>query len=83
MKTWVYKHYKWKNYKVIGLALNSETREKLVLYNCLYDTPELTKEYWATPFFVRPYDNFIEKININWKMVNRFTYIWNKKYNDI
>lgn len=83
MKLWVYKHYKWKNYKVIWVALNTETREKMVLYKCLYDTPELTKEYWNEPFFVRPYNNFIEKVDIDWKKVKKFNYIWDKKYEDI
>jgi hypothetical protein len=83
MKLWIYKHYKWKNYEVVWLALNTETREKMVLYKCLYDTPELTFEYWKEPFFVRPYNNFNEIIIINNKKIKKFNYIWNKKYEDI
>lgn len=83
MKIWTYKHYKWKMYNVLWLTLHSETREKLVLYKCLYEVNNLWKEYWSDPYFVRPYDNFNEKILIDWKQISRFEYIWNKKYETI
>ena len=76
MKTWKYKHYKWKNYEVFWIALHSETREKLVVYKCLYDIPELKEEFWENPFFVRPYEMFNEQIKYEWKKVKRFEYIW-------
>ena len=80
MQTWIYKHYKWKLYEVLWLAMNSETREKLVVYKCLYETPELYEEFWNNPFFVRPYDMFLENVNIDWKIIPRFKYIWNETY---
>lgn len=83
MKLWIYRHYKWKLYEVIWLALHTETQEKLVLYNALYDTPNLISDFWKKPFFVRPYWMFNDKIKINWKVSPRFTYIWNNKYEDI
>ena len=77
MKKWIYRHYKWKKYEVCGLALHSETREKLVLYKCLYDTPELLEEFWEAPFFVRPFDMFNAKIEFEGSLVERFQYIGN------
>ena len=65
MKTWIYKHYKWKLYKVIWTCLHTETEEKLVLYKALYDIPELEEEFWKDPFFVRPYDMFFEDVEID------------------
>jgi len=76
MKNWKYKHYKWKFYEVFGIALHSETREKLVLYKCLYETPELLKEFWEDPFFVRPYKMFNEELKFEGKIVKRFEFIW-------
>lgn len=78
MKNWKYKHYKWKMYEVFGIALHSETIEKLVVYKCLYETPELDKELWQNPFFVRPFQMFNEDIEFEWKIVKRFKFIWIK-----
>lgn len=83
MKTGTYKHYKWKMYNVIWLTLHSETRETFVLYKCLYDVTTLWKEFWSDPYFVRPYNNFNEEVDINWEKVKRFKYIWNEKYENI
>ena len=76
MQKWKYRHYKWEFYEVLWIALHSETWEKFVVYKCLYETPELIKEFWEAPFFVRPYDMFYEEIDINWKKVKRFEFIW-------
>jgi len=75
MKKGIYQHYKWKKYEVFWVALHSETREKLVLYKCLYEISELIEEIWEEPFFVRPFDMFNEKIEFEWKLVERFKYI--------
>lgn len=48
----IYRHYKNKNYRVLGTARHSETLEDLVLYECLYAN-ELG-QVW-----VRPRENFL------------------------
>ena len=67
MKLGVYKHYKGKLYKVIGVAIHSETLEKLVVYQAMYGK----KKFW-----VRPEKMFNEKILSDGKKIKRF-----KKYN--
>jgi len=49
----VYRHFKGKEYLVVGVAVHSETREEFVVYRPLYDTYELT---------VRPKTMFTEDI---------------------
>ncbi len=40
-----YRHYKGKDYEVIGLATHSETEEQLVVYRTLYGNFDL----WVRP----------------------------------
>jgi hypothetical protein len=61
-----YRHYKGKEYKVIGIANHSETLEKLVIYQALYGK----KELW-----VRPLKMFTEQIEVDGKIRPRFEYI--------
>lgn len=61
----LYKHYKGKVYKVIGIATHSETLEKLVVYKATYQ-----KE--GENLWVRPLSMFAETVLIDGKMVNRF-----------
>ncbi len=61
-----YKHYKGKEYQIIGVALHSETLEEVVVYRKLYDDYGLR---------VRPYSMFIENVVVDGKTVPRFTYI--------
>ena len=61
----VVRHYKNnQTYQVIGVALQTETNEKLVVYKPLY-----TSEY---ELFARPYGMFVEAISHNGCMVQRF-----------
>ncbi len=51
-----YRHYKGKEYEVIGIARHSETHEELVVYRALYDTPE----FGDRALWVRPLGSFTE-----------------------
>ena len=59
-----YRHYKGKDYQVIGTARHSETEEWLVVYRCLYGDHSL---------WVRPLDMFLESVEVAGKQVPRFT----------
>lgn len=67
-----YKHYKGQLYEVVNVCMHSETREKMVLYYPLYDCPELVEEYGDKPMFVRPYNMFMETVNVGGETVPRF-----------
>ena len=66
-----YRHYKGKEYEVLGVGNHSETLEKLVIYRALYDSEEFgSKAIWA-----RPYEIFMDTKNIDGREVKRFEYI--------
>lgn len=50
----IYRHFKGDYYLVEGIATNSETNEKYVVYRALYDNLEL---------YVRPLSMFIDKVD--------------------
>lgn len=63
----IYKHYKGKRYRVIGIASHTETGEKMVIYQALYGD----YGYW-----VRPLEMWLEMVKIDEnKEVPRFRYI--------
>jgi hypothetical protein len=66
-----YKHYKGKEYKVIGIATHSETLEEMVIYEALYEI----EGKGFNSLWVRPKKMFEEKIELNGTMVNRFQYL--------
>lgn len=66
MKLGKYKHYKGKEYEVIGVAKHSETQEELVVYKALYGEGGL---------WVRPLNMFLEEVEVDGKKVPRFKYI--------
>ncbi len=61
-----YRHYKGKEYHVIGCAKHSETEEELVVYRALYGERGL---------WVRPVAMFLEDIVVAGKLVKRFEFI--------
>lgn len=64
-----YRHYKGRDYKVIGVARHSETEEPLVVYRCLYGDYSL---------WVRPLSMFFETVNLAGEQVPRFIRIEDK-----
>lgn len=52
----IYLHYKNKKYKIIGVAVHSETLEELVVYEALYQND--LGQMW-----VRPKKMFLEEID--------------------
>ncbi len=59
----LYRHYKGKDYSVVGFARHSETKETMVLYVPLYGDGG----YW-----VRPLAMFTEMVTVDGKQVPRF-----------
>ncbi len=66
-----YKHFKGKEYQVIGVARHSEDLSELVIYQALYESEDFGKEaLWA-----RPIEMFLGTKNIDEKEIKRFEYI--------
>ena len=71
LKLGKYKHFKGKNYEVIGMVHHSETLEELVLYKALYES----HEFGENALWVRPKAMFLEDVLVNGNKVPRFQYI--------
>lgn len=61
-----YRHYKGKDYQVLGVATHSETGESLVVYRCLYGDYDL---------WVRPLAMFTENVTLAGESLPRFRYL--------
>ena len=59
-----YRHYKGKDYEVLGVARHSETEELMVVYRCLYGDFGL---------WVRPLEMFQESVEVAGRIVPRFS----------
>lgn len=66
IKLGIYKHYKGKEYRVLGIATHSETLEKMVVYQALYGTYGI---------WVRPINMWNEVVEVNGQQVKRFDFI--------
>ena len=61
-----YRHFKGKEYEVLGVARHSETEKELVVYRALYGDFSL---------WVRPVSMWNETVERDGKTFRRFTYI--------
>jgi hypothetical protein len=61
-----YRHFKGKEYEVIGLAKHSETLEEMVVYRALYGEGGI---------WVRPASMWEEEVEKDGKKYKRFTFI--------
>ena len=61
-----YRHYKGHEYTVIGIARHSETMEELVIYR---------QEYGDNALWVRPKQMFLEAVEVDGKILQRFEYL--------
>lgn len=50
----IYKHFKGDYYLVENIAIHSESKEKYVVYRCLYGDNEL---------YIRPYSMFLSEVD--------------------
>ncbi|OGF20691.1 hypothetical protein A2316_02815 [Candidatus Falkowbacteria bacterium RIFOXYB2_FULL_38_15] len=66
LKLGKHRHYKGKEYEVIGVAKHSETLEELVVYRALYDE----RQIW-----VRPLKMFLEEVEADGKKISRFSHV--------
>jgi hypothetical protein len=62
----IYRHFKGKEYLLINVVTHSETQEKMVVYQALYGD---------FSFWVRPFDLFFEKVQVEEEWVSRFEFI--------
>lgn len=62
----IYRHYKGKKYRVLSLAVHSESLETLVVYECLYPNPK--GQIWA-----RPVSIWNEPVTVDGHTLARFT----------
>jgi len=61
-----YRHYKGRDYTVLGVARHSETLEELVVYR---------QEYGDRGLWVRPAAMFAETIEVDGRTVPRFAFL--------
>jgi len=66
LKAGDYQHYKGNKYKVLGIALHTETLEELVVYKALHGE----KLTW-----IRPITMFLENVVVNGHKQKRFQLI--------
>ena len=72
IKLGIYQHHKGMKYRVLGVAKHSETLEDLVVYEALYDNK-------VSKLWVRPLEMFLDKIEKDGKLVNRFEFVGEDK----
>ena len=68
LKKGTYRHYKGKNYEVIGHAIHTETGEYMAVYSPHIPVDDLPPD----TLFVRPLSQFLEEVDVDGTMVPRF-----------
>lgn len=71
LRAGIYRHYKGGLYKVLGVALHSDTLEPMVVYQGLFDS----EEFGPDALWVRPLSKFSETINVDGKELARFQFV--------
>ncbi|OIO07262.1 DUF1653 domain-containing protein [Candidatus Falkowbacteria bacterium CG_4_10_14_0_2_um_filter_41_15] len=66
LKLGKYQHYKGGLYEVLGVAIQSDTEEELVVYKALYGHNQL---------WVRPLAEFLEEVDVAGEKKSRFVLI--------
>ncbi len=66
LKKGIYEHYKGYKYEVYMTAQHSETEEWMVVYKALYGDEGM---------WVRPYDMFVEMVEVEGKVIKRFDFV--------
>lgn len=61
-----YRHYKGRDYIVLGVARHSETQEELVVYR---------QNYGDSSLWVRPKTMFLEQVQVDGAMRPRFEFV--------
>lgn len=64
----IFKHYKGKEYKVLCIGTNTETLEKQVVYQALYND----EHFGYNAIWIRPLEMFCETISFNGSSIKRF-----------
>lgn len=70
----VYKHFKGKNYEVMGEAFEPSTKINYVFYKQLYSPFE---------FWIRPKEMFFDKKNVDGNMISRFVKVSDTPQNNL
>lgn len=68
-----YRHYKGQIYQVLHFGFDSETLQKVVIYQGQYQS----SEFGDFPIFVRPFAEFFASIAVNGDIKPRFEFIDN------
>ncbi len=69
IKRGIYRHYKGNLYEVLEIGRHSETEEWMVIYRTLYGDGGV---------WIRPYEMFIEDIEVKGEKIKRFEYMGRK-----
>ncbi|MDD3498680.1 MAG: DUF1653 domain-containing protein [Candidatus Moranbacteria bacterium] len=71
LKIGIYKHYKGGEVKVLHIASHSETLDKYVVYEALYEC----RTHGKGSIWVRPLSMFQENVKVDGKEIPRFKFI--------